>query len=682
MGNAESANAGGEISPDDKMRFQLRREAAILVGDTSCASELRNATSEKNPEELLDSINQFQQKHRLDERFYDPAFLRVVACSMKLGLTIDPQLTASKYVKEYFTDPKQIAADSVEGVALLSGVKNNNSMFVIKAPRNPGNDNLLHEYFVAAGGAFTDLQGQPKFIIGTNWLRKVCLNYSQVLGAFRCSGPQIDPLGKTVRTWCSNDNPASFVNYVVYEKIDGPSMAKIGPTIDSTTYITSIIQLAYALEIGQTYNGFTHYDLHDENIILRPVTSKTIAGQPLTEALIPFVMSEELTVYVESTHVVTFIDYGMSHIQSPSPAAEKLGAPTEHFGLYRKGFKEALGILPDAARPYYDLYKFLGFSLYTLYTAKNPVFEEVWPLVKFFGVQTREQAVQWVVAGRNDLFALKDAIENMGFCITKVVGGTAPTCMPERAVTMYDFLSFVEVAFPRVWQTKVYGVPVAGKKLLQCGAECDTFGEALSDLTTESIEASPGNLAAFTDFRSIMRYRNGLFHRGRYFSETFPQSAYGGKLMLEVQRLDDEIRGIYDEVQNSYLQQIIGLADKVIVAYDAVGFPIAYPQQLSRDPYVAAQELMAINAYLEKLQMFMRAYVEYKEAHESIEDMATISGRQLNPELEDVLNREINPRYQAADNARGEIRGFLERNKSLLPRDYAAYAHDLLVKTL
>lgn len=684
MGNANSAPVASDISEDDRMRFQLRREAAILVGDTSCARDLRNATAERNPEELLDGINQFVEKHRLDDRFYDPAFLRVVACSMKLGLTIDPQLTASKYVKEYFTNPKQIGADSIEGVALLSGVKQNPAMFVIKAPKKASNDNLLHEYFVAAGGAFSDLQGKPKFIIGTNWLRKVCLNFSQVLAAFRCSPPDIDPLGKTVRAWCSNDNPASFVNYVVYEKIDGPSMAKIGPTIDATTYVSSIIQLAYALEIGQTYNGFTHYDLHHKNVIMRPVSTKAvIPGQPLVEALIPFVMSEELTVYVESTHVVTIIDYGFSHIQSPSPAAEKLGAPTEHFGKHSRLARD-YGVLAETARPYYDLYKFLGFTLYDLYSAKNPTFEEVWPIMGFFGIKTRDQAVEWLITGRRteNLYALKDAIENMGFCITKVVDGVAPSCMPERAVTMYDFLSYVEITFPQVWQTKVYGVPVAGKKILQCGAECNTFAEALSELTDESIEASPGNLAAFTDFRSIMRYRNGLFHRGKYFSETFPQSTYGAKLMLEVTRLDEEIRGIYDQVTGAYSQQIIDLANVVIAAYEEVGFPIAYPPVLSRDPRVAAQELIALNAYLEKLQVFMRAYVEYKEYYEAFEDMSRLSSRSVDPRLEEILSTEIHPRYQAVDNARGEIRGFLERNRAAAPRDYAAYLHDLIIKTL
>ena len=58
----------------------------------------------------------------------------------------------------------------MEGVALMSGVKAVKNMFVIKAPRNPQVDNLIHEYFVTAAGSFTDLDGQPKTIIGCNWL--------------------------------------------------------------------------------------------------------------------------------------------------------------------------------------------------------------------------------------------------------------------------------------------------------------------------------------------------------------------------------------------------------------------------------------------------------------------------------------------------------------------------------
>lgn len=688
MRNRQSAPAATEASADDLMRFQLRREAAILVGDTSCARELQRSTHETNPQELLDSIDQFIEKHRLNERFYDPAFLRVVGCSMKLGLVVDQELTASKLVKDYFTDLKQIGAPSVEGIALLTGVKGNQSMFVIKAPKRPGVDNLLHEYFVAAGGAFTDLQGQPKFITGTNWLRKVCLNYSQVLGAFRCSPPEVNPLSGKVRDWCNNDNPTSFVNYVIYEKIDGPSMAKAAPVINATTYITSIIQLAYALEIGQIYNGFTHYDLHHDNVILRPVTSSNQttfnqSGGNGTEALIPFVISEKLTIYVESSHVVTIIDYGRSHIQSPAPAAEKIGAPTEHFG-YQTNWSREFGIFPDVARPYYDLYKFLGFSLYEMYATKNPAFEEVWPVAGFFGIKTREDAVRWLIRGRqNDmLFSLKTAIENMGFCITKVVGGVSPTCKLETAVTMYDFLSYVEITFPQIWQSKVFGVPIAGKKLLQCGTECDTFSGALTDLTQESIETLPGNLGAFNDLRSIMRYRNNLFHRGQYFSETFPESAYGGKLMLEVERLDEEIREIYPTVIPSYYQQIIDLANGVINAYQAIGFPIPYPPTLSPDARTAAAELVSLNRYLERMQVFMRAYVEYKEHLESAEDLASISGQRLDPRQTEILNVEIAPLFQAVDNARGEIRGFVERNRQLVAPQYRGLGQDVLAKTL
>jgi hypothetical protein len=684
MGNANSAPTS-RPSDGDRMRFQMRREAAILVGDTSCDRELRRSTSETNPEILLDSIDQFIEKHRLDDRFYDPAFLRVVGCSMKLGLVLDQQLTASKYVKDYFTDLKQIGAPSVQGIALLTGVKNNPAMFVIKAPKNPNRDNLLHEYFVAAGGAFSDLQGRPKFIIGTNWLRKVCLNYSQVLGAFRCSSPNVDPLSGQVRDWCNNDNPTSFVNYVVYEKIDGDSMAKMAPIIDATTYVTTIIQLAYALEIGQTYNGFTHYDLHYENVILRPVESskKTNSSQPPTEAMIPYVMTEELTIYVESAYVPTIIDYGNSHIQTPSPAAERMGAPTEHFGFHDAKYR-SFGILPDASRPYFDLYKFLGFSLYEMYSTKNPAFEQVWPLVSFFGIKTREEVVRWLMIGRqNDmLFSLKDAIENLGFCITKVVDGVAPTCMPERAVTMYDFLSYVEITFPQIWKTKIFGVPVAGKKLLQCGAECNTFAEALTHLTEESIESLPGNLGAFNDLKSIMRYRNGLFHRGKYFSDTFPDSAYGSKLMQEVERLDEEIRAIYEVVIPNYTEQIIDWANRVIAAYDAIGFPIAYPEFLSSDPQTAGRELLAMNTYLERMQVFMKTYVEYKENYEAAEDLVFIAHSRLDPRLEEVLNTEVSPRYQAVDNARGQIRGFVERSRDVVPPQYRGLLQDVLVKTL
>ena len=52
------------------------------------------------------------------------------------------------------------------------------------------------------------------------------------------------------------------------------------------------------------------------------------------------------------------IDYGFSHVMSNG----------ENFGIF--GFEEH-GVFPNAGRPWYDIYKILMFSLFTMINLKN-----------------------------------------------------------------------------------------------------------------------------------------------------------------------------------------------------------------------------------------------------------------------------------------------------------------------
>jgi len=674
MGAGQSAPTRNDAKA--QMKMQMRREAAILIQDASCENELRAFTAEKNPEELADQIDQFFTKSKLETGFYDPEFMRAMSCILRVGLTVDRQLSASKYVKEFFTDKRQIGANSVEGVAMMSGMKANRSMFVIKAPKNPNNDNLVHEYFVAAGGAFTALTGEPKIIIGTNWLRKVCLNYAQILGAFRCSPPEIDPLGKVVRGWCNTDTPSSFVNYVVYEKVDGRDLkAHASTDMTAVHFVTTIIQLAYALEIAQVYNGFTHYDLHSENVILRQVNM----ANPQEEALIPFVISEDLTVYIESPTIATIIDFGRCHIQTPAPAAEFAGEKTEHFGFFGLEF---MGLFSDRARPYYDIFKIIGFTLYDMAAAGNPAFEECWPIMGFFGLRSRDQVIQWAGASRTNgnLFSLETDAEKAGFCLTKALEGQY-VCLPEKAATMFDFLEYVEAQFPHIWQAKVKGYPVAGQKVLQCGADCTSFAGAIQNMTTDkSIGTPAANLAALGDLRNVMRYRNNLNVRGLYFQENFPASIYGSKLIKEVEKIDGEIIEAFPSIGPAIARQILDLGEKVKSDYAAIGYPVVYAQQPSSNPAVFTQELVSLRGYLDRMQTFAKSFVEFKEFYEAGEDMTRIAGNAVSTDLTNYLEGEINPLYQAYDNSKAEIRRILERTP--VTQEYVEFRQDLIVRTL
>jgi serine/threonine protein kinase len=667
MGQANSAPVNPN-NPEDMMRAQMLREATILVGDATCRVELEQDSHEKNMQILLDNINQFKVKEKLKYDYYDPTFMYLLGCVLKVGLTVDNRLSAGEYVKDFLTDQKQIGGISVEGVAMMVGEKGLKDMFVVKAPRDPRNDNLIHEYFVAAGGTLMSLNGSPMTVVGTNWLRKFCLNYAQILGAFRCGPPDLDPLSKRLRNWCNPQNSGYFVNYVIYEKIDGPDLRKLESTITPTEYVTSMIQLALALEIAQLYNGFTHYDLHDENVIMRETENNE-------EVLIPFVVADNLTYYVESSHILTIIDFGRAHIQSPSRAAELRGQPAEHFGFHSR--LSAYGIRANSPRPYYDLYKLLGFSLNNMRSVNPATYEQVWPLMGFFGLRTREAVDQWLNENIKLYYSLTDDIEKVGFCLTKEVDHSV-RCLPEHAATMYDFLQYVEAQFPAIWQAKVFNYPISGKKVLKCGAECGTAVTEVDELETpDAIERR--KLSSLGDLRNFIRFRNNLDHRAAYFTEKFPQSQHGPKLRSEVQRLDEQIRQIYPNVIESYIGTVYDKATDVGEAYINIGYPIVYAETFANLQEVI-NELQMLDGALNRMGDFAKAYAEYKEFFEAAEDMALITGNPLDEQLRIFNEAEVTPLYQSFDQSRGELREYIRELST--PKNYEEYKEMILAKTL
>ena len=651
MGGSQSAPQNLDDA-SERMRIQMIREAAILVGDQTCAVDVRNAVGETNMQELVDNIDQFVVKERLESKFYDAEFMRALGCALRLGLSVDAQLNGSKLIQSFFTDKKQIGAQSVEGVALIAGQQGLRDMFIIKAPKNPKNDNLIHEYFVAAGGVVTDLQGNQKIVIGTNWLRKVCLNYAQILGAFRCGPPDVDPLTKQVRSFCSTDIKSNYVGYVIYERIEGQDMKTMTSTISAVDFVSAMCQIAFALEIGQLYNGFTHYDLHSENIIMRDIGEIS---------LIPYVLSEDVTVYIKSRYIPTFIDYGRCHIQSPAPAAELMGEPTSHFGFHAK-FGGQYGIFPDRARPYYDLYKILGFTLYDMASNGNMAFEQVWPIMGFFGLRDINSVKAWLLKGRQatNLFSATDDLEKVGFCLKKTQVDNGEVCMTEQGVTMFDFLEYVENQFPTIWTQIVLASPIAGVRIMKCGDTCDTFEGALRDMTYDTNNAVVGQLSNFDNYKDIMRYRNNLNARGIHFRENFPESEYGPKLLAEVEKIDETIRQDYDNLYDNVTRQVAEKARLAVESYNIVGFPMKYTEISPTDPNIMRQELIDINQFLDRAGMFGKTYAEFKEYYEANEDMARIAGKPVSQELEDMMSKQIAPRYQAYDNFRGEVRRILE----------------------
>lgn len=278
----------------------------------------------------------------------DSQVLKTILCMNNILLLLPPQKGRSAATRHYLQHLQQIGDKSAEGYAMTADVHEvtvGEKLFVLKAPRKPYlSQGLLHEYFIGA--------------YGTNQLRNLIPTFSYIFGSFQCSPPYFeDPAylgeGPTSRgkeealTYCQNKKYQ--VNYVLYENIKGVSLHKYVQTAKLPDYLSILIQIIFAIQLAFDVCGFSHNDLHDENVLVVELP------EPITIRL----KTRDGYRYLRTRVVAKIIDYGRSHITYKG----------KHYGY---SFISS-GIYPDRAFPLADIYKLLMFDLTSMaYGDKHP----------------------------------------------------------------------------------------------------------------------------------------------------------------------------------------------------------------------------------------------------------------------------------------------------------------------
>lgn len=319
----------------------MRRE------ETAILEESQKKCSKEYVDDYLESMDEQALGKKLSSNFDNPNVMRVGKC-------VTESITKGKYYKaldgesaanvevannisNWFTSQKQIGAESVYGIAMSTSLKSLGGMAILKAPKDPKSTDLIHEIFIG--------------MHGTNDARKDIPNFAYIYGGFKCPPPVVDPKTKEVVSLCGNsENPD--VQYVIYENIaPGNSMKDMAAAIGPMEYLSAILQIALATEYGALNFGWTHFDLHDENVILRDVSGVIASRNPEKDFYIRYPIDGK-EIYVRSNRVATIIDYGRSHITSNG----------KDYGF----FVMRAGVYPDTVYPMFDVYKFLMFSVYSI----------------------------------------------------------------------------------------------------------------------------------------------------------------------------------------------------------------------------------------------------------------------------------------------------------------------------
>lgn len=286
-------------------------------------------------------------------------------------------------IRSWFKSIKKIGDSSVEGHALQTSFTDDTNMFVMKVPQNPENDELAHEALVG--------------LYGLNKLRHILPNFMYIYGYAKCSPPFLDH--NEILTWCSSSNPP--VSYLIMENIrDSVPMREFvrDPNVTALDVLVVWNQIENALNLAHKKYGYTHYDLHYGNILVRKYRNLVA---------IPFLgKRNEVIGYIVTKYVPYIIDYGYSRIKVGGIGFGKIGL-------------EVAGIDGQRSFPMYDTYKLLGFLGESIYSAKTQgqhyfaITELIEKLFSYFNEGSLIERVRKRVTSKNDWYQVPDKYLNI-----------------------------------------------------------------------------------------------------------------------------------------------------------------------------------------------------------------------------------------------------------------------------
>nr|QBK90808.1 MAG: protein kinase [Pithovirus LCPAC201] len=313
---------------------------------------------QKNLRDKLSKIEPQEFKALIQDKFYDPSVMNAAMCvteSISYTPPIEDGGVASNFrIKRWIKNLNRIGAESVEGFALRGDLDRSKDTFIVKSPRDPNNPMLLHEYFVG--------------VYGLNQTRAIVPNFAYVLGGFRCSMPIISDKTNKVSAWCNNEKYP--IDYVVYENVAPAETMKewVIKSCNFKDWLSYYLQILYATQVAVEMTDYTHYDLHDDNVLRRKIVGSTGTFS------IPY-RTEKGTEYLITDAVATIIDYGLAHIEYQG----------HHFGVYDR---LPWAVLPTRSFPLHDAYKFLLMSMRTmLQSRKMDCFNKAAQILQFFNNQ-------------------------------------------------------------------------------------------------------------------------------------------------------------------------------------------------------------------------------------------------------------------------------------------------------
>jgi hypothetical protein len=396
-----------EYLEEEKKQIAIEREFL----DKFEACEGKSYFSTEELQSRLGSIDMAKFGSMLTGDFFNDNVMNAMVClSSSTHLASSSSLSPNERVRAWIRNLRRVGSESVSGIALMADVgygEEIKSPFIVKSLRNLDNaTELIHEAFIG--------------LAALNHMRKLVPNFAYIYGFTECSPPfpgpatKDDPKAKKIATFCNSKNPEDLSIQVIYENvIPAVSMDEAVKTMSGRNFIQYYLAILMALYKANEMYNFCHYDLHDQNALLRSCTDARLLearkSNPKAEFYVPYELKFQAgykKFYVSSPDgIPTIIDYGRSYVKVDG----------KDYGMPNSLPFNKRGIFRNRSNPIYDAFKFLGFCLIDAYEAGNvDLFGSIAPLFRYFSVgESVIESVADIYKGTNFDLPLFGDLDNL-----------------------------------------------------------------------------------------------------------------------------------------------------------------------------------------------------------------------------------------------------------------------------
>jgi hypothetical protein len=311
------------------MRTEIQTQDYNLI-----LTELKEIRKKKSIYNLK-SISRKYSKYISTNYFYGNPMMSLVEIINYITTIKKTRKILFNSIVKWFSVPEKLHVDSTQSIIYLMELKHSRDKIIdiiLKIDRKSTEKNSYREYFIT----LTQL----------NKLRYYLPNFMMTYGQFKCIKPSVSTEKIYFKKMCKPKG--NYVNYTLYERIVGISLETYLTSykLKYENFINCFVQLLFALEKAQEECGFTHFDLHYDNIILKE--------SDISEYDV-YCNGVKYTVEVDD-YIPVIIDYGHACVK-------KYNGNTYRYIGY--------GDFPEHGMmnfivPGYDMYKIMYFCIYKL----------------------------------------------------------------------------------------------------------------------------------------------------------------------------------------------------------------------------------------------------------------------------------------------------------------------------